>query len=160
VIEFTKDSVRFNYRVAGVCVQQAHVLLHREITWGVWALPGGRVQWLESSRDALLREMEEETGLRVDVGRLLWSVENFFAFDGLRFHELGLYYAMTLPDGSSRNDVGSEFTGFEGEVPIIFRWVRIDRLQDLPLFPAFLRSALASLPNHPVHVIHRDPIDP
>ena len=160
MIEFTEGSVRFNYRVAGVCIREGHVLLHREVTYDFWALPGGRLHLLESSYDALRREMEEEMDLPVEVGRLIWFVENFFQNDAfaadLRFHELGLYYEMSLPAEATQNDVNADFMGREGEVPIIFRWFGVDRLAEVPLFPTFLRSALANVPDHPVHLIHHD----
>lgn len=41
---------------------------------GLWSLPGGRVEPGESDHQAVVREIEEETGLRVRPGRLLGTV--------------------------------------------------------------------------------------
>lgn len=41
---------------------------------GLWSLPGGRVEPGESDHQAVVREMAEETGLRVRPGRLVGRV--------------------------------------------------------------------------------------
>jgi 8-oxo-dGTP diphosphatase len=42
---------------------------------GRWSLPGGRVNPGESDRQAVVREVHEETGLWVEPGRLVGAVE-------------------------------------------------------------------------------------
>ena len=157
-IEIASDHL--NYRVVGVCVHEDHVLLHREEKDNFWVMPGGRPHLYESSRDALIREMDEEFSTRVEVLRLLWVVENFFEYFGERLHEISFYFQMALPEGSPYRNVGVDFTGQEGDLTLFFHWFRIDEIAQVRLHPTFLRTALSALPDSPVHIIHVDQPDP
>jgi ADP-ribose pyrophosphatase YjhB (NUDIX family) len=94
-------STHLNYRVAGVCIHDGHVLLHRDDKDVFWVMPGGRPRLFESSLDALVREMKEEITTHVEVLRLLWVVENFFEYIGERMHEISYYCQMLLPEESA-----------------------------------------------------------
>ena len=52
-------------RATIICEQDRHVLLVRK-RGGRWTLPGGKLERGESAADAAVRELLEETGLRVD----------------------------------------------------------------------------------------------
>jgi 8-oxo-dGTP pyrophosphatase MutT (NUDIX family) len=51
--------------------RRGRLLLQQRSDGGQWGLPGGSVEIGESVRDALVREVREETGLAVAVGRLI-----------------------------------------------------------------------------------------
>lgn len=50
---------------------EGKILLQRRSDNGLWGLPGGSVEIGESVRDAIVREVKEETGLTVEVVRLI-----------------------------------------------------------------------------------------
>jgi 8-oxo-dGTP diphosphatase len=54
-----------------ICVQDGAVLLSRFTRSGRWTLPGGGVDHGEDPRDAVVREVFEETGLAFAAGHLL-----------------------------------------------------------------------------------------
>lgn len=47
------------------------ILLEKRSDCGWWGLPGGRIEPGESVRQAAIREVKEETGLTVEITRLL-----------------------------------------------------------------------------------------
>src|SRR6266571_6701951 len=100
MISFGQDGKRFNLRAAAVFVEDDRVLLHRAEYEDFWSLPGGRVEMLELAAEGLRREMREELGEEVSVGRLLWVAENSFAFQGVAYHEMGLYFLACHPETS------------------------------------------------------------
>lgn len=63
--------------VGAIAVRDGALLLIRRghaPSRGRWSLPGGRVEPGETARQALVREMAEETGLVVEVGELVGEV--------------------------------------------------------------------------------------
>lgn len=81
------------------------ILRGHEPAKGLWSVPGGRIEPGETDEQALVREVREETGLRVACGRLLGSVDRP-GLDGAVV-EIRDYLAEVLP-GSSPATAGDD----------------------------------------------------
>lgn len=92
--------------VAAARTADGRLLLIRRSDSGKWALPGGTLEWGENLRDAITRELFEETGARVDELGALLGVYSAPERDP-RFHAVTVLVAATVgePDQSRINPV-------------------------------------------------------
>ena len=110
----------------------------------------------ESAAESLTREMREELGLDVTIGRLVYVMEYFFGYGGKRYHELGWYFLVDLPSGwYPLNDEGP-FVRMDGDAELVFERLPIDARDRHSLFPSFFTSGVALLPEETAHVVVHD----
>ena len=146
---------RFCYRAAAVILDRGRVLLQEDtLAEPFWVLPGGRMEHGESGWECIAREMREELEEDVAVERLLWFVENFFEHQGMKWHEVGLYFLVSLAEGS-RFLGGGPHWGVETEIDLTFRleWHDVEKLDGVRLLPSFLRERLRRLPAQIEYVV-------
>jgi len=156
MITIDEGNIHFANRIVGIACDRGRVLLHRAVTDDFWALPGGRAELLETAAETLRREMREEMNEDVDVERLVWIAENFFEHNGRAHHEIGFYFLIHLPPDSPLRQTTEPFDGQEGDLRIIFEWFPVDALEQVYLFPTFLRTGLKDLPSATTHIVHTD----
>jgi 8-oxo-dGTP diphosphatase len=111
-----------------VCVRDSALLLVRFSRGGRWTLPGGGLDHGERPEDAAVREVEEETGLRVELGRVIGvdSTRWDRGSDGspIDTHALHIVYTAEVVGGSLRHEVGGSTDRAE--------WVPLTDLADRP----------------------------
>lgn len=77
---------------------------------------GGGIEPGESSRDAIIREIHEETGQEITNLRLLGVLENLFTYDGKSCHEIVFVYDGSFADTAipSRGEIPMVEGGWRG----------------------------------------------
>jgi ADP-ribose pyrophosphatase YjhB (NUDIX family) len=98
------------------------VLRAREPARGTWSLPGGRVEPSETTAHACAREVLEETGLIVEVGRHVGRVERS-----------GVGSTTYVIDDYECEVVGGSLAA--GTDAADARWLSEEQMRDLPLSP-------------------------
>jgi len=87
---------------------------------GLWSIPGGRIEPGETDAEAVVREMIEETGLAVEVGRLIGRVQR----PGLNGAVIDIRdYAATVTGGTLR--AGDDAADARWVTPAELEWLDI-----------------------------------
>jgi 8-oxo-dGTP pyrophosphatase MutT (NUDIX family)/GNAT superfamily N-acetyltransferase len=79
---------------------------------GLYFLPGGGIEPHEEERDALIREIREETGFEASVNSCLGRANEFqISYDkSMRFNQLGsFYYCSVISDHKDKSDLNHYF---------------------------------------------------
>ena len=89
---------------AAFIINERHELLvvrrAKEPAKGTLDLPGGFVDMYETIEGGMAREIEEETGLKIDIGQLqyLFSTPNRYLYSGMTIHTLDSAYLVRVPN--------------------------------------------------------------
>jgi 8-oxo-dGTP diphosphatase len=116
-------------------IDQGRLLLVRGNGDGTfWTLPGGRSDLGEDIKSCVMREVLEETGLKVTVGSFFAA--NEFYDESIGFHVLEMLFMATLADGG----IPANWTDHDGPI-IEARFFTLDEIKSLPFIaPEFLRA--------------------
>lgn len=130
----------------GVCLRAGHLLLCLPAKGDRSYLPGGHIEFGETGRRALVREIKEELGLDATAGDFLAVSEDTFEQNGEPHCEINLIYRLDIPDLPPPPAAPAAAEGW-----IAFRWVPFDApsLTAANLLPAHLVRDLPRLLDTP-----------
>jgi 8-oxo-dGTP diphosphatase len=116
--------------VGAIIMQDERILLVRRSNpplQGEWSIPGGLFETGETTKEAIVREVREETGLEIEVVRLAEVFERI-----VRDRESRVQYHFVLIDYLCQVIAGEAHAASDvSEV----RWVRTDELEKFAVAP-------------------------
>ena len=119
------------------------ILLVKQIHEGrdIWMVPGGGIEDGESAAQAAVREVREETGLDIEVLRMIWHVEEV-SERGQRFVN---FFTARLTGGTLELGADPEFDE-DHQVLREDRFMTRDEVQNIEnIYPEYLRNELWEL---------------
>jgi 8-oxo-dGTP diphosphatase len=118
-------------RVCGICIQDNKILLVNHKLYGedsnFWSPPGGGIHFGETAVKAIRREFEEETGLAVKVGKLLFINEFIHA----PLHAMEMFFKIDKVEGNLTKGSDPEFLHSEQIIREV-RFVSFEELMQIP----------------------------
>lgn len=144
-----------NIRVGAIIMKDDKFLMAGNDCFDHLYSVGGRIKFGETAEEAVVREVFEETGVKMEVDRLGFVHENFFMGDsdvklGNIIYEISFFFYMKVPEDfepvcmSFTEDMNKEF----------LVWIRAD--DERTYYPEFFRTELAHPVNEVKHFVTRD----
>ena len=124
------EKIRPRVRVAGILIENERILLieHSKNDKKYWLVPGGGVDWGESTAESLIREYKEETNLDIEVESFLFLSETI-APDNEK-HVINLYFKVKRKDTSKEDlKLGNE------EMLTDLKFFEKEKIKNIKLYP-------------------------
>lgn len=130
------DNGQFIYRVAAIILYGDKLLMNKHIDYDCYYTVGGKVKFGESTEQAVIREVREETQHDYEIDQLAFIQERFFYFNGIDQQEVIFYYFMK--ENEVTNYLNGKYTD-QGTDESMYL-VDIQSLKDKNIVPEFFKT--------------------
>lgn len=135
------DDGILNIRVGAIIIKNRKFLMVENEKSDYFYSVGGRIKFGETAEEAIIREVFEETGVKMEIDRLGFIHENYFLGDspsnlGKLIYEISFYFYMKVPE--DYKPVCESFT--EDATKEFLKWV--DFNEDVKMYPTFFKTEL------------------
>ena len=136
------DAGILNIRVGAIIMKDSKILMIGNEKVDYLYSVGGRIKFGETAEEAIIREVFEETGVKMEIECLGFVHENYFYGDafsnlGKLIYEISFYFYMSVP--SEFTPISESFT--EDNSKEYLKWVSLD--EDIKMYPEFFRTELS-----------------
>ena len=142
------DEGLLNIRVGAIIMKDGKLLMVGNERADYLYSVGGRIKFGETAEEAIVREVFEETGVKMEIDRLGFVHENYFYGNassnrGKLIYEISFYFYMKVPRDFA--PVSESFA--EDDSREHLSWVSLD--EDVKMYPEFFRTEL----KHPANTV-------
>ena len=157
-ILYKADNFVFSYRVGGILVREGKILLQKPKN-DDYAIIGGHVASMETTKETLIREIQEEIHADIVVDNLAAIGEIFFPWGNKPCHQICFYYNIHLKNDNSIPLEGS-FFGYDDldnkKIDLEFCWVPLQELKKgLKVYPLELIPCILEQNDKIIHFISK-----
>jgi len=141
--EVAAQDLKFRPAIYGVIIKDDAILLSKQ--WDGYDFPGGGIKLGEEMKDALKREVKEETGLEVEIGEIITCENSFYkTLKGRLLHSILIYRQCEIIGGELSIDNVDEH---EKEYVSMPEWIPIADIEKIRFYNsidsvAVIKSAL------------------
>ena len=149
------DDGILNIRVGAIIMKDDKFLMVENDIFDYMYSVGGRIKFGETAEEAVVREVFEETGVKMEIDRLGFIHENFFPGDsvvkrGNIVHEISFFYYMKVPNDFE--PVCLSFTEDGNKERLV--WIKADHQKKY--YPEFFKSELKNPSKEVKHFVTKN----
>lgn len=135
------DDGILNIRVGAIIMKDGKILMVGNERSDYLYSVGGRIKFGETADEAIVREVYEETGVKMEIDRLGFVHENYFYGDaptnlGKLIYEISFFFYMKVPEDFT--PVSDSFT--EDNSREFLKWISPN--EDIKIYPEFFKTEL------------------
>ena len=145
---------KLNVRAACIIKHNNKVLLHKSDDKEHYCLIGGRVEIGESSENTIRREIKEELDKEIEIKGYISTIENFFTFEGSKYHEYMFVYEAEFREDKDKL-IEETLSNIEGKDYLKYYWVDLKEIDNVNIKPKVIKDILKE-GKYPVHKINID----
>ena len=137
----TCDDGILNIRVGAIIMKDGKILMVGNERSNYLYSVGGRIKFGETTDEAIVREVYEETGVKMEIDRLGFVHENYFYGDaptnlGKLIYEISFFFYMKVPEDFT--PISDSFT--EDNSREFLKWISPN--VDIKIYPEFFKTEL------------------
>lgn len=139
-IRLIDNNKLFKVRVSGIIIKDNKILVD-EYGDNSFCLPGGYALLGEDSKQALLRELKEETNIDFHIDKYLGIIENFYTnIRGYVTHSIDFYYEVSAPEYNI--DMHYREIDNGNVIEHNYTWISIDNIEKYNILPNMIKDII------------------